>query len=168
MAAEFYYYAGGKRIPLELDPEHVAVDVGDVDSRAGKRPEPAEVEGAEELRSGLFLIERSSLPTDLRARLDQEKALLPVFHYEDALVVILPEVRIEISAGSETEVHRFLEQADVPNQVLTDQGTRLVVRPDSGRGEDALRLANELQESVSVEMAQARFLRRVPKRGRAT
>ena len=103
-----------------------------------------------------------------RRRLDQDDALLPVFQYEDALVVVLPEVRVEIAAGDETEVHRFLEQADVPNQVLTDRGTRLVVRPDSGRGEDALRLANELQESVPVEMAQARFLRRVPKRDRAT
>jgi hypothetical protein len=110
----------------------------------------------------------AALPTDLRRRLDQDDALLPVFQYEDALVVVLPEVRVEIAAGDETEVHRFLEQADVPNQVLTDRGTRLVVRPDSGRGEDALRLANELQESVPVEMAQARFLRRVPKRDRAT
>jgi hypothetical protein len=164
MVPDFYYYAGGKRIPLELDPEHVAVDLGVVESREGKRPDPATVEGAEELRSGLYLVERSALSADVRQRLDQEDALLPVFHYEDALVVILPEVRVEVAAGGETEVHRFLEQADVPNEILADRGTRLVVRPDSGRGEDALRLANELQESVPVEMAQARFLRKVPKR----
>ena len=168
MATDFYYYAGGKRIPLELDSEHVAIDLSEAESRQGRRPDPAMVEGAEELRSGLYLVERSALPTDLRRRLDQDDALLPVFQYEDALVVVLPEVRVEIAEGGETEVHRFLEQADVPNQVLTDRGTRLVVRPDSGRGEDALRLANELQESVPVEMAQARFLRRVPKRDRAT
>ncbi|MGB6336397.1 MAG: hypothetical protein WBG96_12375 [Thermoanaerobaculia bacterium] len=166
MAPDFYYYAGGKRIPLELDREHVAVDLSEAESREGKRPDPATVEGAEELRSGLFLVEKSALSADARQRLDQEDALLPVYLYEDALVVILPEVRVEIAAGGETEVHRFLEQAEVPNQILTDRGTRLVVRPDSGRGEDALRLANELQESVPVEMAQARFLRRVPKRGR--
>lgn len=166
MAPDFYYYAGGKRIPLELDREHVAVDLSEAESREGKRPDPATVEGAEELRSGLFLVEKSALSADARQRLDQEDALLPVFLYEDSLVVILPEVRVEIAAGDETEVHQFLEQADVPNQILTDRGTRLVVRPDSGRGEDALRLANELQESVPVEMAQARFLRRVPKRGR--
>ena len=168
MAADFYYYAGGKRIPLELDPEHVAVDVGEVGSRGGRRPDPAAVEGAVELRSGLYLVERSSLPADERRRLDQEDALLPVYQYEDALVVILPEVRVEIAEGSETEVHRFLEEADVPNQILTDKGTRLVVRPESGRGEDALRLANKLQESVPGEMAQARFLRRVPKRDRSS
>ncbi|MGB5816042.1 MAG: hypothetical protein WBI27_12620 [Thermoanaerobaculia bacterium] len=166
MAPDFYYYAGGKRIPLELYREHVAVDLSEAESREGKRPDPATVEGAEELRSGLFLVEKSALSADARQRLDQEDALLPVFLYEDSLVVILPEVRVEIAAGGETEVHRFLEQAEVPNQILTDRGTRLVVRPDSGRGEDALRLANELQESVPVEMAQARFLRRVPKRGR--
>jgi len=165
MVPDFYYYAGGKRIPLELDREHVAVDVGVVESREGKRPDPAAVEGAEELRSGLYLVEKSSLSADIRRRLDQEDALLPVFLYEDALVVVLPEVRVEIAAGDETEVHRFLEQSDVPNQILADKGNRLVVRPDSGRGEDALRLANELQESVPVEMAQARFLRKVPKRG---
>ena len=52
MAADSYYYAGGKRIPLELDPEHVVIDVGVVESKEGKRPDPATVEGAEELRSG--------------------------------------------------------------------------------------------------------------------
>jgi hypothetical protein len=168
MVPDFYYYAGGKRIPLELDREHVAVDVGVVESREGRRPDPAAVEGAEELRSGLYLVEKSSLSADIRRRLDQEDALLPVFLYEDALVVVLPEVRVEIAAGDETEVHRFLEQSDVPNQILADKGNRLVVRPDSGRGEDALRLANELQESVPVELAQARFLRRVPKRSRTS
>jgi hypothetical protein len=168
MVPDFYYYAGGKRIPLELDRKHVAVDVRAVESRAGRRPDPATVEGAEELRSGLYLMEKSSLSADSRRRLDQEDALLPVFLYEDALVVVLPEVRVEIAAGDETEVHRFLEQADVPNQILTDRGNHLVVRPDSGRGEDALRLANDLQESVPVEMAQARFLRKVPKRDKTT
>jgi hypothetical protein len=168
MVPDFYYYAGGKRIPLELDREHVAVDVGVVESREGRRPDPAAVEGAEKLRSGLYLVEKSSLSADIRRRLDQEDALLPVFLYEDALVVVLPEVRVEIAAGDETEVHRFLEQSDVPNQILADKGNRLVVRPDSGRGEDALRLANELQESVPVELAQARFLRRVPKRSRTS
>jgi hypothetical protein len=168
MVPDFYYYAGGKRIPLELDREHVAVDVGVVESREGRRPDPAAVEGAEELRSGLYLVEKSSLSADIRRRLDQEDALLPVFLYEDALVVVLPEVRVEIAAGDETEVHRFLEQSDVPNQILAEKGNRLVVRPDSGRGEDALRLANELQESVPVELAQARFLRRVPKRSRTS
>jgi hypothetical protein len=168
MGADYYFYAGGKRIPLELDPEHVVVDSGLVASREGKRPDPRSLEGVEELRGGFYLVERRALTADLRERLDQDHALLPVFLYEDALIVILPEVRVEMAAGEEAGVHRFLEQTDIPNKILADRGTRLVVRPDSGRGEDALRLANELQESVPVEMAQARFLRKVPKRDRAT
>jgi len=85
----------------------------------------------------------------------------PVYRAEDgSLVAVLPEVRVESEDPSVLEeVTSSLRDARVT--LRTEE--RLVIVPDSGRGEDALALANRLAESFDLAVAQARFRRVVPR-----
>jgi hypothetical protein len=72
----------------------------------------------------------------------------------------LPEVRVEESSPERQQaVHRWLRQHARDVETVEDRGGRIVLRPTSGRGQDALALANDLTEQVGPEMAQPRFLR---------
>jgi hypothetical protein len=87
----------------------------------------------------------------------------PVFRSEDgALVVVLPEVRVE---AEDPEALSAVRRAATNAHLTGEDEGRLVLAPDSGRGEDALALANQLAESgdLAADVIQARFLRIVPR-----
>jgi hypothetical protein len=151
-----YYYAGGQRRGL-ADSDLVAVDldaVGDL-----------EEEVLEELRSSgrplagaVVLVDGETAARLLGDRLGEAPGVHPVYEAEGALVVVLPEVRVEGGAGA---LRRVEERASARAGVDASEG-RLVLRPRSGRGQEALELANELAESADedeLDLAQARFLR---------
>jgi hypothetical protein len=77
-----------------------------------------------------------------------------VYRTEDgSLVAVLPEVRVEAPPAALSEI------ADRPGAHVTDRtDDRITLRPDSGRGEDALALANELAEA-GADVSQPRFVR---------
>ena len=85
------------------------------------------------------------------------------FRAEDgSLITVLPEVRVECEDPAVLDaVSSSLRDARVTQR--TDE--RLVIEPTSGRGEDALALANHLAESFDLEVAQARFRRIIPRPG---
>ncbi len=85
------------------------------------------------------------------------------FRAEDgSLITVLPEIRVESGDPAVLDaVSSSLQDARVTRR--TEE--RLVIEPASGRGEDALALANHLAESFDVEVAQARFRRVVPRPG---
>jgi hypothetical protein len=86
----------------------------------------------------------------------------PVYRAEDgSLLAVLPEVRVECA---DPEV---LDQVAASLEAATVERSeeRLVIRPDSGRGEDALAIANHVHEAFHVDVAQARFRRVVPRPG---
>jgi hypothetical protein len=86
----------------------------------------------------------------------------PVFRAEDgSLVAVLPEVRVESTDP------KVLDEvaASVGAATVERSEERLVIRPDSGRGEDALAIANQVHEAFDVDVAQARFRRVVPRPG---
>ena len=87
----------------------------------------------------------------------------PVFRAEDgSLLAVLPEVRVECADPQVLDrVADSLEGATVAER----SEERLVIRPDSGRGEDALAIANHVHEAYDVDVAQARFRRVVPRPG---
>jgi hypothetical protein len=151
-----YYWAGGRRVPLTSS-DHVAVDL---DSGAGTQA------GLDSLRQkGNPLI--GSLVMVTRVEADEAlgstaPGVFPVFRTEDgSLLAVLPEVRVEGSPARLAEVSSSVAEAHVTEQ--TDE--RLVLVPDSGRGEDALRIANELAEAGDVDVSQARFVRVVARPG---
>ena len=172
MNEDLYYYSGGKRIALEFDTKHVAIDLDRIESTALREEIEAVLEETEEtgkttrLRRKLHLAYKKDVRQGLRTRLEKTGALQPVFRHGRTLMVALPEVRIEVEKrkeGSSIEQMFGNEGPDV--EIVNDQGNRLTIRPMTGSGLDALRLANEVEETTQPLMAQARFVRVVPKPG---
>jgi hypothetical protein len=164
---EAYYYADGSQVPLHRA-EELAVDLPTAD-RASL---PKDVlnrlsKHGRELRKGIVLLDGSQVPSDVADALDAVGALPPVFRSSDgSLVVVLPEVRVEAADKEQAErVRRYLHSSEVESEMVRDSGERLVLRPASGRGADALDLANRIVEKIHPLMAQARFLRVVPRPG---
>ena len=108
----------------------------------------------------MFLVRRDALTGPQLDSLAKQGAVQPVFHAEGAMLVALPEVRLEESSPERRQaVHRWLRKHARDAEVVEDRGDRIVLRPTRARGQDALALANQLTEQVGPEMAQPRFLR---------
>jgi hypothetical protein len=157
----YYYYAAGKPISLTLDEEWMAVDKQRLaEAGAGRAVEKAVRDSSRPLRGDLVLVRCDALTGEQRDALAQRGASHPVFHAEGATLVALPEVRVEDSSPRrQAALHDWLRQHTGEAEVVEDRGDRIVLRPTSGRGLDALTLANHLGEQVRPEMAQPRFLR---------
>lgn len=157
----FFYYASGKRIDVTLDDELLAIDQdlaakAEVSSLQRKRLR----EASRPLRGDLVLIPADSISPSTQESLKKAGAVQRVFRADDTTLVVMPEVRVEDNSQDRGKVLRqwLAEHSDVA-QVLTDNGDRLVLRPVSGQGTDALRLAAQLTEEVHVQSAQPRFMR---------
>ena len=156
----YYYYAGGKRVTLEPAPDLIAVD----DARlAEKLPDTVEHRSAALrpgtlLRGGIRLVHRDNLDADTLDRLQKAGVTQPVFRQDGAILVALPEIRIE-DDDEETlaEVRKFA--AGKARPITGDVEGRLTLHPLSDDGRDALTLANELVERFKLTSVSPRFLR---------
>jgi hypothetical protein len=154
-----YYWARAEKVPLE-DTSLVAVDVP-----AAKRArlwDGALEDAAAGARRAedLVVVPTAGLPAELRDRLREAGAVQPVFGHDDTLLVVLPEVRVETGdADTAAAVSSAVRDSAVDVAVEEPAPGRFVLRPRSGRGEDALELANYVYERVRPDAAQARFLR---------
>lgn len=159
-----YYYAGGERIPLEVDAGHVAIDL----QGAGRHGLDASVEP---LRSRMSVLPGGRVgvvPTDavspaLRAALDQADALQPVYRSGGARIVAYPEVRVHLDEAGRAELLSAVKRSGVLADVAGEGDGDIVLRPTSGRGTDAIALANYVYEKLRPEMSQPRFVRIVPR-----
>lgn len=161
----YYYDVDGSRVPLHRAPE-VAVDLGAARaSTAGADRVDTLAREGRELRGGIVMLDPERVPNELAEELDDAGAVQPVYGNEaDGFIVVLPEVRIETESESEAErVRSHLESRGQDVELVDDAGGRIVVRPKSGRGADALAIANRLTEEARPAMAQPRFLRVVPR-----
>lgn len=163
-----YYYAGGERVDLAPAEDVLAVDTralaaADVPAKTRAAAERA----ARPLAGGVGLVHLSDLGDDaaaVEAKLRAAGVLHPVFRSHGALVVVLPEVRVEESRGAgQKRLGAWLRTHARDVVVESEADGRVVLRPASGYGGDALALANQLAEQVGPEMAQARFLRVTPR-----
>lgn len=165
----FYYYSNGAQIYLTQDPDHIAVDLNRLQESEHSSAAFAELEKEGiHLRDGLFIVPRRTLSDSISEMLESIGEIQPVFLHDDTMIVVLPEVRVEIMTNPQRKrIYAFLEEEQHSVEVVSDRGERLVLRPTSGRGVDALDLANRLQEQIRPEMAQARFMRVLlrPKKG---
>jgi hypothetical protein len=158
-----YYWAGGRRIPLAASSDVVV----DLDSAAGKQLDAPQLEGlraaGRSLTGSLLMVPGAEAAAALGEGVGSLPGVHPVYRSADgSRVVVLPEVRVEAGdPGALTAVRTALTTAHVTEQ--TDE--RLVLAPDSGRGADALTLANQLAESGGTDLAQARFVRVVARPG---
>jgi hypothetical protein len=155
-----YYWAGGRRIPL-LPSTDVVIDL---DSEVARGSSIGALRGkGRQLSPSLLLVPRAEADAALGGAAATARGVHPVYRTEDgSLVAVLPQVRVESGDPRTLDaVSASLTHAHVAER--TDE--RLVLEPDSGRGDDALTLANELAETASPDVAQARFVRVVPRPG---
>lgn len=156
-----YYYAAGRRIDLEHDDEHVAIDRKTAD-QAGLRSVAAD---APRHAGGVVVASRAALPHDALASLQRAGALQPVFKRDRAMVVALPEVRVEFDTLEQrTAVEKLLAGGQLPAHTVAEEtGDRIVITPASGNGIDALQIANAIYERAHSAAASVRFVQVVPK-----
>lgn len=159
-----YYWAGGQKVALTAD-SRIAVD----ESRArdqglwsGELSAAAQSAG-HTVGEGMVLLPATSVSNRLREQLDRSGASAPVYRADDSLIVVKPEVRMETAATtSASEVRTAIDHVDSDAAVHEPNPGRYVVTPSSGRGADALKIANRLAEELRPEVAQARFVRITP------
>jgi hypothetical protein len=111
------------------------------------------------LNRDVLLVQRAFVSGPQLEALEHAGAVHPVFRHGTSLTVVLPEVRVEDPSPRRRQaVHQWLRKnADVA-EIVHEQGDRIDLQPTSGRGADALDLANRLTEEVGPELAQARLL----------
>jgi hypothetical protein len=88
-----------------------------------------------------------------------------VYRKDRAVVVPLPEARIEFDSPAQRRaVREMLDNCPSTEcAIIEDTSDRIVVRPLSGSGSDALKLANEIYERAHPAAASVRFIQFVPK-----
>ena len=160
-----YYYAGGQKIELTPADDLLAVDerrlagAGEVEGLVKQAARP--------LTGGIALVERKDLgarAAEVEATLRRAGALQPVYRAQGAVLVALPEVRVEESRpAKQGPLEEWLRSNEARAKVASRGDGRLVIEPASGYGGDALAIAGALSEQVGPEMAQPRFLRVTPR-----
>jgi hypothetical protein len=165
-ATDAYFWSAGKKVPLRPD-DRVAVDLAvakqaglaaSVLSRLRKRGRP--------LRGEFVLIPMTQVEEKVRRQLDEAGAVSPVYRADDeTLLIVLPEVRVETDdATQQRRLDDLLKDGSLDAIVMADaKPGRTVLQPRSGRGRDALAIANRVYENVHPPVSQARFLRVVPR-----
>jgi hypothetical protein len=153
------YYAQGGRVPLEPAKYVAFLTELAAASRVSKNLiNEVKAEGRE-LTRNVYLVAISKVKDQLD-ELDEKGVTQPVFRDPSgALVVLLPELRVETTTKPGlARVRKAVHKLD-HLEVLRDDGEQLLLRPTSGRGLDALDLANDLYEGARPAMSQPRFLR---------
>jgi hypothetical protein len=154
-----YYWARAEKVPLD-DTSLVAVDVPAARRARLWDGELEDAAAGARRADDLVLVPTAELPAELRDRLWEACAVQPVFGHDDTLLVVLPEVRVE-AGDADTAAAVSSAVRDYAADVAVEQPApgRFVLRPRSGRGEDALELANHVYERARPTAVQARFLR---------
>jgi len=158
-----YYYAGGKRVTLEPATDLIAVDEARL---AEKLPDlltsDKDLLSGKALSGGIRLVERQALAPATLERLQNAGVTQPVFRQQGAVMVALPEVRVE--DDDEARLAKVRKSAASKNVSITqDAAGRLTLRLLSADGGDAVSLAAQLIEHFKPASASPRFVRIVPR-----
>lgn len=166
MSAKSYYYAAGKRVDLHPASGFFAVDTDSRQLASALSPRERNLltKRGRALKGGVRLYSARDLPEAIISRVKDDLAL-PVFRHGSTLIIVLPEVRVEHDGPKQTSALRqFLRKRKaLAAEIVQEQDGQIVLRPSSGRGADALALANEISEALSPPLSQARFVRVVQK-----
>ncbi|MBV8292577.1 MAG: hypothetical protein JOY55_12330 [Mycobacterium sp.] len=114
---------------------------------------------------GVVVVPRVALDEQTIASLSDAGALQPVYHHNNAVVVALPEVRVEFDTAEQRRavMDVLAENEALPQNIAQSTDDFLTVRPASGSGVDALKIANEIHERGHDADASVRFIQFVPK-----
>ena len=156
-----YFYAAGKRVVLEVESSFWALDTEALSLAAIADTIRAQILADARSLRGKYVLAR--VPSSQLDALRAAHVLQPVYRSDDVMMVGLPEVRVEESRPEKLRrlrawLHSRRQRIEVSETV---QG-QLTLRPASGDAREALEIANELQEEITPELAEARFIRSIP------
>jgi hypothetical protein len=159
------YYAGGRKVELDRAEDYVAVDEGAAHKAGLDHQVQTASKDIPRLSGGVVLLPRDALDEQTITDLGDAGALQPVYRHNDAVMVALPEVRVEFDTAEQRRavMDVLAETQATPNSISQDNDDYLTVRPTSGSGVDALKLANEIHEGGRDADASVRFIQYVPK-----
>lgn len=155
-----YYYAGGQKIPLEPVKDLVALR-GSAATAVSSTMEKAASKSPRsmELMDGMSLVDVSDVPaTDLQ-KFSTAGDAQPVYQAGSTMMIPLPEVCVEPANDSQKKsVNKLLKGLGDRARVETGKYGQITVHLTSGRGDDAVQLANEIHEQIDSGVASPRFM----------
>ena len=163
-AGNLHYKAGGTSVELTPHTGIIGIDTGKLSGKAGASIWSSLKNESISVGRGIALVSVKEISNEQERKLRALKAFLPVFESGSAVLVPLPEVRVEGPTGTDvgkamTQARRWLQGHSDRFKIIDDGAERLVVEPASGRGEDAVLLADEISDNVSRVTATPRFIR---------
>jgi hypothetical protein len=160
-----YYYAGRKRIELDVDPERIGVDGERAKSVGLKKALSCAADLGTEIAGNVYVVPRSALSQKDLAQLADAGALRNVYRVGKTMALPMPEVRVEFAKGRKAAALAAVKSAGVATKIDEESNERLVLRPNSGSGDDALMLANFIYENARPATASARMVQVMPRPG---
>jgi hypothetical protein len=159
------YYAGGRKVELDRAEDYVAVDQSAAQKAGLQGQVQLASKGCPRQGGGVVLVPRIEFDEATLAHLGDAGALQPVYRHDDAVMVALPEVRVEFDTAEQRRAVMgvLAERRATPHSISQDNDDYLTVRPTSGSGVDALKIANEIHEGGHDADASVRFIQFVPK-----
>ena len=155
-----YFYAAGKRVTLEVESSLWALDTEALAVAAIAQTLRERILADARVLRGKYVLVH--LPAALLDELRAAHAVQPVFRSAGAMLVALPEVRVEESRPETLQRLRdWLASRRQWIDVSEPAAGRLTLRPASGEAEEALEIANALAEEIGPELAEARFIRSI-------
>jgi hypothetical protein len=155
-----YFYAAGKRVTLTVESSLWALDTEALQAALiADTIRHTILAGARQLRGKYVL---AQVPSAALEALRAAHALQLVYRSADTVLVALPEVRVEERRPEKLRrLHAWLESRRQRIEVSEAEGGRLTLRPASGDAVEALEIANALQEEITPELAETRFIRTI-------
>ncbi len=158
-----YYYSSGKKVPLKPAPGLFAINDKEVGEKLSVASYLSSIRSVlKNLRGHLALIDKNDLNEDILEKLRELKIVYPVFEADGALVIPLPEVRIEDDDQSRLiDVRNWVREHSQLAKIISDKHGRISVKPVSNDPSDALEIANRVTEEIGPDLAQTRFIRKI-------
>src|SRR5262245_55106588 len=128
MSVKRHFYAGGERHVLEPAEDWLAIDTRAA-AAAGLGGEIATLPAGSKLPGGIILVDRADCPDDLSARIEAAGAAHPAYRSGRAVIVLMPEVRVEFDSSQHAAALRALSESKVSAEIIDDAPDRLALRP---------------------------------------
>lgn len=156
-----YYYAGGSRIELRGDDEHVAVLRSAVPSSMLEAVTSAQ----DATRTAEVVVApKAAFGQHGLTMLREAGALRPVFRHGRAMLVPFPEVRVEMDdAQQRSAVKSLLSTTQTQMLISEETPDRMVLVPSSLDALDAIEAANAIYEQAHPAASSARFVQITPR-----
>ncbi len=154
-----YYYAGGEKIPLHRVTHLVALR-GQIPVKGVAATKlDSKKRWSMPLTNGLSLVDSDGLAQEDLAKFASPGDMQPVYTCGNTIMVPLPEVSVEaVDETKKKSLAKLLQKMGDRARVEQGKYGQMIVHLTSGKGDDAVELANLIHEKIRPELAAPRFM----------